>query len=82
MRRYRLSLYVVLALSVLAYSGSFARADVCAVNLSAHNHASILLKHKRIAKCMGGDGCKCVSCYNLDGSVFSACFPLVAGIPH
>ena len=55
----------------------------CAVGLSVHNHARIVLHHKTIATCSSKmDGCKCVSCYGLDGKVYSACYPLLAGIPH
>ena len=83
MRRSRLSLFVILALSVLAYSGSNAWAQGCAVNLSVHNHASILLKHMRLAQCVSGvAGCKCVSCYGFGGAVYTYCNPLWAPIPH
>jgi hypothetical protein len=34
-----------------------------------------------VAQCDSAAGCKCVSCYNLDHSVASACYPLVAAIP-
>jgi hypothetical protein len=81
MRRYRLSLSFALALAGLAYAGSNVRAEPCAVGLWVHNHATILLKGKKLASCDSATGCKCVSCYNLDGSAFSACYPLVAGIP-
>ena len=77
MRRFRFSLYVALALSALAYAGSAAQAEPCAVGLTVHNHAWITLKGKKLAQCTGAAGCKCVSCYNLDGSVTSACFALV-----
>jgi hypothetical protein len=63
----------------------------CLLNPSATNvtgtgmrasGARILLAHHTIARCnSGGAGCKCVSCYNLDGSVYSACYPLVTPIP-
>jgi hypothetical protein len=46
-----------------------------------HNHARIMLNHKRLAQCTAGPGCKCVSCYNLNGSVSATCFPLAAAIP-
>ena len=83
MRRFGLSLGVALA---LVYSGSAWAAGLtwpaCAVGTSVHNHARILLHHKTIAKCDGKTaGCKCVSCYNLDGSVYSACYALVAPMP-
>ena len=81
MRRYRLSLCLALALAAVSYAGSNARAEPCAVGLNVHNHAWILYKHKKLAQCQSGPGCKCVSCYNLDGSVFSACYPLVASVP-
>jgi hypothetical protein len=51
------------------------------VGVNVHNHASIMLKHKRLAQCNSAAGCKCVSCYNLDKSVSAACYPLVAAIP-
>lgn len=83
MRRYRLSLGLGLALSALVFSGSaWAAWPACAVGTSVHNHARIVLHHKTIAKCTAGAaGCKCVSCYNLDGSVYSACYALVGPIP-
>jgi len=83
MRRHRLSVCLALALTVgLIYSASQALAEPCAVGVNVHNHAWIVLKHKRLAQCNSGPGCKCVSCYNLDGSVASACYPLVASIPR
>jgi hypothetical protein len=84
MRLYRLSLFLaVLGLAIgLGYSTSQALPGVCAVGLNVHPGAWILLHHRPIARCMpGGAGCKCVSCYNLDGSVYSACYPLVTPIP-
>ena len=82
MRRYRLSLSIALALVALAYAGSNARAEPCTVGLNVHNHAWILFKHKKLAQCMSGAaGCKCVSCWNLDGSVSSTCFALVVPAP-
>jgi hypothetical protein len=86
MRRW-LSLCAALAFSGLVYSGSSAWADswggACAVNLSVHNHAWIVLHGRRLTQCMSGDyGCKCVACYNYDGSVSAVCYPLYASIPH
>ncbi|HZC54851.1 MAG TPA: hypothetical protein VE396_02225 [Xanthobacteraceae bacterium] len=81
MRRIRLSLCVAVALSALAYSGAQAAGLNCAVGISVNNKATIWLHHKKIAWCSGAFGCKCVSCYNLDGSVSSACHPLVAPMP-
>jgi len=83
MRRLGLSVGLALALSGLAFSGSaWAAWPACAVGTSVHNHARIVLKGKTIAKCEGNaNGCKCVSCYNLDGSVSSACYALVAPMP-
>ncbi|MFZ0609046.1 MAG: hypothetical protein WAM75_15380 [Xanthobacteraceae bacterium] len=46
-----------------------------------NNHARIMLHHKMIASCSGASGCKCVSCYNLDGSVTSACYALFVPMP-
>jgi len=84
MRRFRLPLCLAFALSAFAYSGAAsALPGACAVGLSVHNHARIVLHHKTIATCSSKmDGCKCVSCYGLDGKVYSACYPLLAGIPH
>ena len=85
MRRFGLSLCAAFALSVLVGSASAwaAMPGACAVGLSVHNHARIVLHHKTIATCSSKtDGCKCVSCYGLDGKVYSACYPLVAGVPH
>jgi hypothetical protein len=82
MRRFGLSVGLALALSGVAFSGSaFAAFPGCAVGTSVHNHARIVLHHKTIASCAGAMGCKCVSCYNLDGSVYSACYALVAPMP-
>jgi hypothetical protein len=86
MRRYRLSIFLAvvgLAMS-LGYSTSWAQGlpGACAVGLNVHPGAWILLQHHPIARCTsGGAGCKCVSCYNLNGSVSSVCYPLVAPIP-
>lgn len=82
MRRFGLSAGLALAFSALAFSSSaWAAWPACAVGTSVHNHARIMLHHKTIASCAGGMGCKCVSCYNLDGSVYSACYALVAPMP-
>ena len=82
MRRFGLSVGLALALSGVTFSGSaFAAWPACAVGPSVHNHARIVLHHKTIASCTGANGCKCVSCYNLDGSVYSACYALVAPMP-
>lgn len=81
MRRYRFSMYLALALVGVAYSASTASAEPCTVGLNVHSHATILLKGKKLTTCDGANGCKCVSCYNLDGSVFSACYPLAAAVP-
>jgi hypothetical protein len=82
MRRYH-SLGVAIALAGLVYSGSNAWAQSwCAVQTSVHNHASIMLKHKKLARCMSGAaGCKCVSCYDFTGAVSTVCAALVAPIP-
>ena len=80
----RLSLFLaVLALSIgLGYSTSQAQGipGACAVGVNVHHGARILLNHHTIAQCTG-PGCKCVSCYNLNGSVSAVCYPLVAPIP-
>jgi hypothetical protein len=82
MRRYGLSLGLALALSGFAFSAANALPFACAVNPSAHNHARIMLKHKTIAQCnAGANGCKCVSCYDLTGKVYSQCYALVAPMP-
>ncbi len=81
MRRIRLSLCLAVAMSALAYSGAQAVGLNCAVGITVNNNASIWLHHKKIASCSGAFGCKCVSCYDLDGSVSSACYPLVAPGP-
>ena len=82
MSRLRLSLSIALAFGVLAFAGSSLRAEPCAIGLNVHNHAWILFHHHRLASCASGPGCKCVSCWNLDGSVSSMCFPLVAPVPR
>ncbi len=81
MRRIQLSVGLALAMSVAAFTGAQAQ-TWCAVGTSVHNHARIVLHHHTLAKCVSGAaGCKCVSCYNLDHSVYSACYALVAPIP-
>jgi len=84
MRRFRLLLYFALALSALVYSGgSNARAQMCAVQLSVRPHATVFLHKRPIAHCVPGPaGCKCVSCWAPIGGVYSACYPLLAPIPH
>ena len=85
MRRFGLSLSLAVALSGLAYSAALAQGwpSACAVGLNVHPHARIVLHHRTIANCASGTaGCKCVSCYAWNGSVFSACYPLVTPIPH
>jgi hypothetical protein len=88
MRVYRLAIYLaVIGLTMsLGYSTSHAQATLpsltCAVAVNVHPGARIVLNHHTIAQCTaGGAGCKCVSCYNLNGSVSSLCFPLVTPIP-
>jgi hypothetical protein len=86
MRRYRLSIclaVVGLAMS-LGYSTSQAQglpSLACAVGMNIHPGARILLNHHTIAQCTSNGGCKCVSCYNLNGSVSAVCYPLIAPIP-
>ena len=83
MRRSRLLLYVALALSGLVYSGSNAWAQRCAVQLSVHPYATVFLWGRPIAHCMSGaGGCKCVSCWGLNGAVNAACYPLAGPIPY
>lgn len=82
MRRYRLSMYLALALVGLAFAGTSVRAEPCTVGLGVHNHAWIVLKGKKLAQCNGNAGCKCVSCWNiLDGSASSTCYPLFVSMP-
>ena len=69
------------ALSALAYSGAQAAGLNCAVGITVNNKASIWLHHHKIASCSGAFGCKCVSCYDWNGTVYSACYPLVAQGP-
>ena len=73
----RRSVCFALALAALAFAGSSVRAEPCTIGLGVHSHAWILLKGKKLAQCTGDNGCKCVSCWNLDGSASSTCFPLV-----
>ena len=77
MRRIGLALSVAVAMSALAISGAQAVGLNCAVGYVVHPNATLWLNHHKIAACAGAAGCKCVSCYNLDGSVSSACYPLV-----
>ena len=87
MRFYRIAIFLAaLGLTTsLGYSPSQAQALpslACAVGLNVHLGARILLNHHTIAQCTaGGAGCKCVSCYNFNGSVSALCFPLVTPIP-
>jgi hypothetical protein len=83
MRRFGLSMSLAVALAGLSYTAANAMPFACAVNTAAHPHARIMLQGRTIASCAaGGPGCKCVSCYDLTGSVYSACYPLyVLGIP-
>jgi hypothetical protein len=82
MRRIRLSLCLALAMSGLAFSAAQALPGVCAVGLSVHNHARITLHGKTLTSCAAGaNGCKCVSCYDLTGGVYSACYALSAPMP-
>jgi hypothetical protein len=84
MRRLRLSLCLAVVVSAISFSGAHALTwPACAVGTSVHPLAKVLLNHKVIATCAAGSyGCKCVSCYNLDGSVSAACYALVAPMPH
>jgi hypothetical protein len=84
MRRYGLSLFLTVALAAgLVWSASQASAEPCAVGVNVHPHAWIVLHRHRLAQCAaGGAGCKCVSCYNANGSVSATCFPLAAPIPR
>ena len=82
MRRHRLSLFLVLALAGLAFTASSVRAEPCTIKLNVHNHAWIVLKHKKLAQCTSGAaGCKCVACWNADHSASAVCFALVAPAP-
>jgi len=82
MRRFRLSACLALAVSALAFSGAQALPLSCAVGTSVHSGAKILLKGKILTTCAGGAyGCKCVSCYDLSGAPYSACYPLVVAMP-
>lgn len=83
----RLSVFAAAIGLTMSLAYSISQAQVlptlaCAVGTNVHSGARILLNHHTIAQCPpGGAGCKCVSCYNLNGSVSSACHPLVAPIP-
>jgi hypothetical protein len=44
-------------------------------------HGLELLPNHGGARCTSSGGCKCVSCYNLHGTVSSVCYPLIAPIP-
>jgi hypothetical protein len=82
MRRYGFALCLTVALAAgFVWSASQASAEPCAVGVNVHPHAWIVLKRQRLAQCTAGAGCKCVSCYNLNGSVTATCYPLVAAIP-
>ena len=80
MRHIKLSLCLAIGLSAFAYSAQAAGLN-CAVGPSVNNHARIMLKGKTLTTCAGANGCKCVSCYDLDGSVYSACYALFLPMP-
>ena len=81
MRRIGVSLCLAVAMAALAFSAAQAAGLNCAVGITVHDKASIWLHHKKIAACAGAMGCKCVSCYDLNGSVYSSCYPLVVAGP-
>jgi hypothetical protein len=84
MRRFSMFLAIVGLAMSLGYSTSQAQALpslACAVGLNVHPGAWIVLHRHPIARCTANGGCKCVSCYNFDGSVSALCFPLVGPIP-
>ena len=67
----------------LVWSASQASAEPCRVMANVHHHAWILLNRHRLTQCNSEPGfCKCVSCYNFNGSVSSVCYPLLAPIPR
>jgi hypothetical protein len=85
MRRlpYRLgfSLGLALAISGFAFTAANAYGLNCAVGVSVHNHARIVLKGQTLATCASATGCKCVSCYDFAGAPTSTCYPLVVAMP-
>ena len=81
MRRLGLSLGLALAISGLAFSAANAYGLNCAVGVSVHNKARIVLNHKTLATCTGALGCKCVSCYDFSGAAVSTCYPLAVAMP-
>jgi len=81
MRRLGFSLGLALAISGFAFTAANAYGLNCAVGVSVHNHARIVLKHKTLATCAGAMGCKCVSCYDFAGAPTSTCYPLVVAMP-
>jgi hypothetical protein len=67
----------------LVWSASQASAEPCMIMANVHNRAWTALHRHRLTQCNSGQaGCKCVSCYNFNGSVSSACYPLLAPIPR
>jgi hypothetical protein len=86
MRLYRLAMCLAVIGLTMSFGYSTSQAQAlpslaCAVGLNVHPGARILLHHHTIAQCTGAAGCKCVSCYNFNGSVSALCFPLVTPIP-
>ena len=81
MRRLGFSLGLALAISGFAFTAANAYGLNCAVGITVHNHARIVLKHKTLATCAGPLGCKCVSCYDFAGAPVSTCYPLVVAGP-
>jgi hypothetical protein len=86
MRVYRLAVYLAVIVLTISFGYSKSQAQAlpslaCAVGVNVHPGARILLNHHTIAQCTGAAGCKCVSCYNFNGSLSALCFPLVTPIP-
>ena len=68
---------LAVAMSALAFSGAQAAGINCAVVYPTHPKATLWLHHHKIAACHNAGGCKFVACYDWNGSVYAAGYPLV-----
>ena len=65
------------ALSAFAFTGAQAAGINCAVKYPSGPKTTLWLHHHKIASCNNAAGCKFVACYDWNGSVYAAGYPLV-----
>jgi hypothetical protein len=65
------------ALSAFAFTGAQAAGINCAVKYPSGPKTTLWLHHHKIASCDNAAGCKFVACYDWNGSVYAAGYPLV-----